>query len=178
MRFLMSTNGWIGVDFDKTLCVYHGGELNKYGSDYCGPPIPAMVERVKAWLAEGKSVKIFTARVWCPNEYAVPFDEYTRRKRQSDVAFIAIRAWCKEHIGCELPITCEKDYNMIELWDDRAVQVVPNLGHPVRREYEAPLLSVKFKEEREFVDAIINAIGEISVAEAQAAIAKWRTEHG
>jgi len=51
-------SGWIGVDFDCTLAEYHGwngGEL--------GPPIPAMVERVKAWLAEGREVRIFTARV-------------------------------------------------------------------------------------------------------------------
>jgi len=32
-------------------------------------------------------------------------------------------------------------------------------------------------KEREFTDAVINAIGEISVAECQAAIAKWRAEH-
>lgn len=32
-------------------------------------------------------------------------------------------------------------------------------------------------EERAFTDSIINAIGDISVAEAQQAIKKWREEH-
>lgn len=35
----------------------------------------------------------------------------------------------------------------------------------------------KLTAEREFTDAVINAIGDISVMEAQAAIAKWRQEH-
>jgi len=40
----------------------------------------------------------------------------------------AIAAWCKLHIGQVLPLTCTKDYGMIELWDDRAVQVEMNTG--------------------------------------------------
>lgn len=39
-----------------------------------------------------------------------------------------IESWCVEHIGHKLPITNVKDYGMIELWDDRAVQVIPNTG--------------------------------------------------
>jgi hypothetical protein len=41
---------------------------------------------------------------------------------------MAIGDWCEEHIGVRLPITCTKDYGMVELWDDRAVQVIPNTG--------------------------------------------------
>ncbi len=33
-----------------------------------------------------------------------------------------------KHIGKELEITNVKDFGMIELWDDRAVQVIPNTG--------------------------------------------------
>jgi len=40
----------------------------------------------------------------------------------------AIHQWCILHIGKQLRITCKKDYKMIELWDDRAVQVIPNTG--------------------------------------------------
>lgn len=55
----MSQTGWIGVDLDGTLAHYDGG----VGVDHIGPPVPAMLTRVKQWLAEGRAVKIFTARV-------------------------------------------------------------------------------------------------------------------
>jgi hypothetical protein len=32
-----------------------------------------------------------------------------------------------------LPVTCEKDMAMVEFWDDKAVQVIPNTGEPVGR---------------------------------------------
>jgi hypothetical protein len=31
----------------------------------------------------------------------------------------------------DLEVTNAKDMDMIELWDDRAVQVIPNTGNPV-----------------------------------------------
>ncbi len=40
----------------------------------------------------------------------------------------AIDAWCERHFGRKLPVTCTKDYGMVELWDDRAVQVKENTG--------------------------------------------------
>lgn len=105
--------GWIGVDLDGTLAQYNGF----IGPTVIGPPIPLMVERVKNWLAEGKAVKIFTARV-CG--FRMPEE---RREVEE-----AIQDWCREHIGAMLPITNEKDYGMTELWDDRCVQVIPNTG--------------------------------------------------
>jgi ribosomal protein L37E len=39
-----------------------------------------------------------------------------------------IKAWSKEHLGQILPITYQKDAEMLELWDDRAIQVKPNTG--------------------------------------------------
>ena len=39
--------------------------------------------------------------------------------------------WCQAHLGRVLPVTCVKDFGMVELWDDRAVQVVPNDGRRV-----------------------------------------------
>ena len=78
---------------------------------------PKMVERVKRWLKEGREVKIMTARVAMP---------HGRTRAEA-----AIKAWCKEHIGQELPVTHQKDYGMIELWDDRAVQVRMNTGEPI-----------------------------------------------
>lgn len=109
----MMSNGWIGVDLDGTLAHYDGWQ----GVAHIGAPIPAMVERVQRWLEEGREVRIFTARVSHPD--------------QVNAATRAIRAWCSDHIGVVLPITNVKDYAMIELWDDRAVQVVTNTGEQV-----------------------------------------------
>ena len=107
------SRGWIGVDLDGTLALYEGWQ----GLTHIGAPIPAMVERVQRWLEEGRDVRIFTARVSQPD--------------QVNAATGAIRAWCLDHIGVVLPITNVKDYAMIELWDDRAVQVVTNTGEQV-----------------------------------------------
>jgi len=41
---------------------------------------------------------------------------------------VGVQAWCEEHLGRRLPITCVKDHRMVEIWDDRSVQVVPNTG--------------------------------------------------
>lgn len=80
-----------------------------------------MVERVLDWHSSGLEVKIFTARV-CDEE-----------KREAIVG--AIDAWCLQHLGRVLPVTNVKDYQMIALWDDRAVQVVPNTGKRVGCEH-------------------------------------------
>ena len=108
-------SGWIGVDLDGTLAEYHGWQ----GIDHIGAPVPAMVERVKRWVAEGKKVKIFTARV--------------SGASGDDLHAIVgpIFHWCHEHIGVRLDITCCKDFGMIELWDDRAVQVEMNTGRRI-----------------------------------------------
>jgi len=104
-------SGWIGVDLDGTLAEYHGWS----GPNHIGPPVPAMVERVKRWLADGREVRIFTARIAEGNPYVRD----------------AIEEWCQEHIGTRLPVTATKDLHMVELWDDRAVQVEANTGRPV-----------------------------------------------
>ena len=106
--------GWIGVDLDGTLAEY-GVWM---GPGHVGPPVPRMVQRVKAWLAEGREVRIVTAR-------ANPID-YT--PAQYVTAMTTVEEWCEKHIGRRLPVTCSKDYRMVELWDDRAIQVIPNVG--------------------------------------------------
>lgn len=103
---------WIGVDLDGTLAEYD----HFRGVEQVGAPVPAMVERVKGWLAKGLDVRIFTARVAEP---------------QRDAALPPIEAWCEEHLGQKLTVTNVKDFGMVELWDDRCVQVVPNTGEPV-----------------------------------------------
>lgn len=104
-------SGWIGVDLDGTLAHYDGW----VSETHIGEPVPKMVERVKAWLAAGVCVCIVTARV-------------SGEDRDPCEIADVIAAWCLEHIGQVLPITNKKDYGMVELWDDRAVQVIPNTG--------------------------------------------------
>ena len=106
----MSQDGWIGVDLDGTLAEYHN---DWKGIEHIGKPIPKMIERVKQWLKDGKNVKIMTARAYGEG-------------RKDAVKYI--EDWCEKHIGQVLPVTTEKDYWMTELWDDRAVQVIPNTG--------------------------------------------------
>ncbi|MGE0211806.1 MAG: hypothetical protein AB7S41_08945 [Parvibaculaceae bacterium] len=111
----MSARGWIGVDLDGTIAHYE-----KYvGPTHIGEPIPAMVDRVKAWLADGHEVRIFTARMSDPDPVA--------REQVRDAVF----NWTKIHVGVGLQATCIKDFAMWKLWDDRAVQVIPNTGRPV-----------------------------------------------
>lgn len=111
--------GWIGVDLDRTLAFYDTWR----GADVIGEPIAPMVERVKNWIEQGVDVRIFTARV--------SHDGTPKRKEEAFLAELAIEEWCYKHIGKILPVTCCKDWAMVELWDDRCVQVKPNEGVPM-----------------------------------------------
>lgn len=111
----MKIDEWVGVDLDGTLAHYvswvHHAEI--------GAPIMPMVTRVKRWLAQGHKVKIFTARM-SVEDPAI----------RAEIA-AAIRLWTTQHLGQPLEATCVKDLGMIELWDDRAVQVRMNVGTPI-----------------------------------------------
>lgn len=106
--------GWIGVDLDGTLAQDHG--WTRDGG--IGPPVAPMLARVKRWLKEDREVRIVTARVSGHPAAAA------KARRE-------IERWLKEHLSQTLPITNRKDHLMIELWDDRAVQVRKNKGEPV-----------------------------------------------
>lgn len=109
---------WIGVDLDGTLAEHYWPEQGPYEHTRIGAPVPAMVDRVKRWIAQGKEVRIFTARVGPQPE---------NRARESEVA---IRLWCLQHLGADLQVTATKDYGMVSLFDDRAVRIVMNTGEP------------------------------------------------
>lgn len=109
--------GWIAVDLDGTLAQYDGWG----GIAQIGQPVEEMANRVRRWLKYGHpaygevEVRIFTARV------SVPEPERT-------IAAKHIENWCQEHLGVVLRVTNEKDFGMLEQWDDRAVQVEVNTG--------------------------------------------------
>ena len=117
-------SGWIGVDLDGVLAHFVGVAVWDGG---IGAPVPKMVERVKAWVEAGEDVRIFTARV-ATYDFDDGGDDDARSEPEQRKA---IQAWCREHLGYELPITCRKDYGMQILYDDRAVQVVVNTGELV-----------------------------------------------
>lgn len=116
----MANEAWIAVDFDGTMA-YHGGRT--VGG--LGEPIAPMIERVRKWIADGITVKVFTAR-------ANPSYQFAER----DISLI--RKWCLKHVGCQLPVTCMKDFNMMVLYDDRARQVEENTGRLI--EMMSPLI--------------------------------------
>jgi hypothetical protein len=120
----LSKHGWIGVDLDGTLAHYDSWR----GVEHVGEPIGPMVERVKRWLAAGLDVRIFTARVDGGTVALSMGDKNGEAHRDVERVVQHIHEWCDRHIGQRLPVTCKKDYGMIELWDDRAVQVEPNTG--------------------------------------------------
>jgi len=78
------------------------------------------------FFACGQAVKIFTARV-CEHGR---LDTSNGEPTAVDV-ITPIENWCLKHLGRKLPVTNVKDYYMIELWDDRAIQVIANTGEPV-----------------------------------------------
>ena len=97
---------WIGVDLDGTLA---RADSWKSMSEI-GEPVPLMVRRVRAWLDKGLTVKVLTARACAPEGIA------------------ATQAWLVAQGLPALEVTDRKDFGMIELWDDRAIQVVHNTG--------------------------------------------------
>jgi len=112
------SDGWIGVDLDGTLAEYSGWTGDPFE---IGKPVPKMVERVKYWLRNGEQVWIVTARVNFESRIdATP--ELIQQTRE------AIDNWCLRYIGMVLPVTYKKNHSMVELWDDRVVQVIPNTG--------------------------------------------------
>lgn len=102
-------SGWIGVDLDGTLAVYDGRRAGEIGE-----PVPAMHFRVRKWIADGVTVKIVTARACVPQEK------------------VRVAAWLAKHDMEGLEITNQKDFAMIELWDDRAVTVEYNTGKVIK----------------------------------------------
>lgn len=102
--------GWIGVDLDGTLAHFDRWR----GPRHIGLPIPAMAKRVHDWHARGVEVRIFTARASRPE--LIP----------------DVQDWLNRHGFPPLAVTNQKDFGMVELWDDRAIQVLYNTGKAVR----------------------------------------------
>ena len=129
--------GWYGFDLDGTLAKYDGWK----GIDHIGEPVKPMVELIKRMHDEGKVVKIVTARVapkeqpevkpnpyreghWCIE--SPDLQTWALKNEWSPREFI--QEWCYRILGFVPEIVYQKDHLMLELYDDRVKQVVPNEG--------------------------------------------------
>lgn len=115
--------GWIGVDFDGTLAVYK----EFVSSTHTGNPIQPMVEFVKRLIANGVTVKIFSARA-CKEAAEFNSTEDVSAEEILKSAIAAVQDWCILHIGKKLEVTNIKTYTCIGLIDDRSVSVERNTG--------------------------------------------------
>lgn len=129
--------GWYGFDLDGTLAKYDGWK----GIDHIGDPIAPMVKLIRQMHDEGKVVKIMTARAapkekpetkpnpyrtgnWCVE--APDVQTWALKNEWTPLEFI--QEWCYRHLGFVPEIVYQKDHLMLELYDDRVKQVVPNEG--------------------------------------------------
>lgn len=95
-------NNWIGFDFDGTLA--RTDNPGHFEPPYpLGEPIPAMLEAAKQLIAQGVTVKIFTARACEPESIPV------------------VQAWAEKHGLGKVEVTNVKDFHLIRFYDDRAV---------------------------------------------------------
>jgi hypothetical protein len=100
-------SGYIGIDLDGTLAYYEG-----WNNGAIGDPIQRMAQRLWTWLREGQEIRIVTARAGDPAR-----GELARTQR-----------WLWDNFALMIPVQNTKTFRMHQLWDDRAVQVVPNTG--------------------------------------------------
>ena len=104
-------NGWIGVDLDGTLAHYTSWQ----GIQHIGEPIQPMRYKVLLAIAHGAHIKIFTARA-------------CQAQDNRELAIKHIQDWTEKHLGMRLEVTAEKDFSCLEIWDDRAKEVIHNEG--------------------------------------------------
>ena len=122
--------GWFGWDFDRTLVKYDRWR----GADHYGPNIQSAVDALIQHLDNGDNVKIFTARIHpilsvsLQGELSVKNGTSTGDFLVGQQAVLAVQRWCLSNLGHVLEITCVKDARCVALYDDIAIQVVPNEG--------------------------------------------------
>ena len=120
---------WTGFDLDYTAAEGH----SPYRSEMIGEPIPKIIELMKEKLAEGKRVKIFTARVCVTNQRS-PWSDSVADKEYANFQHMLITNWSIRNLGIDLEVTCVKDFLCEEIYDDRAWRVEKNTGMIIGRE--------------------------------------------
>jgi len=113
-KLSLKGEGTIAVDLDGTLAEYTEWK----GIEHFGKPIPKMIDRVKKWIAEGRTVVIFTARA------------------EDSKAEKYIKEWLEQQGLGGLKITNIKTKDIVAFYDDRAVHVEHNTGEILGKDLE------------------------------------------
>lgn len=101
-RIFVPADNWIGFDFDGTLA--RTDNPGHFQPPYpLGEPFPEMLDAAKKLIAQGVTVKIFTARACEPA--AIP----------------VVQQWAIKHGLGPIEVTNVKDFYLIRFYDDRAV---------------------------------------------------------
>lgn len=132
----------IYIDFDGVLAEHTTWK----GFDHIGHPIPAMLEKVKTWLAVGDEVVIFTARVSNFNVHGV-------QKFDVEAITKTIQDWTERHLGRRLKVTATKgpwDY----CCDDSIEQVVRNTGLTLQEHVRSKIADLRLDYSREVVESL------------------------
>jgi hypothetical protein len=108
----------IACGLDRTLAYYDGWR----GPLHIGHPIPAMVRCLQEHLKKGEHVTIFSSRI--------KDDEKTGIKAEQVIK--AIGDWTEANVGARLDATNVKLHTFDRIYDNIAVQVVPNTGKRVQ----------------------------------------------
>lgn len=126
IRIVNKDLGWIGFDLDGTL-VAHGSNDDVINHRINGEPIAEIVQLIHKHKAEGLEIKIFTARVSLGCGYDMsnaPINRIVFAKQARE----AIQAYCLIYFGEIFDITCEKDFNCVRIYDDRARHILCDTG--------------------------------------------------
>lgn len=101
---LVQNEHWIGFDLDGTLS--RTDNPGHFEPPYpIGEPISEMLCVVQALKEAGVQVKIFTARACDPANVPI------------------VKEWARKSGLGDLPVTHQKDYDLLRFYDDRAIQV-------------------------------------------------------
>lgn len=98
----------IAVDLDGTLAHYDHWR----GIEHIGEPIKPMLDRVHKLLEQGDKVDVFTARAGTPEEIQ------------------PVIMWMRKHGLANCGITNIKRKEFTQIWDDRAIRIMRNVGYP------------------------------------------------
>lgn len=107
----------IGVGLDRVLAYFDGWR----GPLHIGHPIPAMVRCIQEHLKRGDTVTVFTARIHDDPKTGVTAEQVRK----------AISDWTVGAVGQRLDATNVKLHTFDRIYDDIAVQVVPNTGRRI-----------------------------------------------
>jgi len=109
MQDPMGYTQWVGFDLDGTLAHFDWDEWQK-DSSHIGEPINNIKQLLLMYISSGVEVRICTARACDPKQTTI------------------VKKWLKKNNLPALVVTNSKDYGMIRLYDDKAVQVEFNTG--------------------------------------------------